>query len=289
MNVPSSTPSPPLWQRVLEKTRHYAELVKLEHTLFALPFVGSAVLLAVPANQWPALDALAWVLGAMVGGRTFAMGLNRLCDNRIDSKNPRTQQRPLCSGKVKPVEAWTLTLGALVLMVVSVWQLPVICIQLLPVALVILTLYSFMKRFSFLCHWVLGLALGSSVIGGWVAISGEWSWLGFLLGLAVLWWVSGFDILYACLDAEFDRQQGLFSVPATFGIPRALLISRVCHGLAVICFSGFGFYYFAMPSTAGLFYQGLVVGLGLLLWKEQTMVKADDLSAVSEACGGLTI
>ena len=283
MSAPSSMPSLPLWQRVLQKVQHYAELVKLEHTVFALPFVGSAVLLATPSTLWPSLPTLGWVLGAMVGGRTFAMGLNRLCDNAIDSLNPRTQQRPLCSGKVKPLEAWALTLGTLALMVISVWQLPLICRQLLPVALIILTLYSFMKRFSFLCHWVLGLALGSSVIGGWVALSGEWSWLGFLLGLAVLWWVSGFDLLYACLDTDFDRQQGLHSIPAKLGIANALRISRLCHGLAILCFSGFGLLYFAMPSTAGWLYQVLVLGLAGLLWKEQSMVKADDLSAVNEA------
>lgn len=265
-------------QVIVRKMQHYAELVKFEHTIFALPFALSSMLLA-SSGTWPSWQIWVWVIGAMVGGRTFAMGLNRIIDRQIDAKNPRTQNRSIPAGKIKLIEAWGLTLASLCLMSVSTLQLPSLCIQLLPVAVSILILYSYMKRFSGLSHLVLGLALASSAIGGWIAVTGTLTLPACLFGLAVLFWVAGFDIIYACQDVSFDRQYGLHSIPVSMGIKNGLNLSRVFHALAVVFLVGVGI----IQPDIGILYWLAVVLTAVMLVYEQQLVSESDLSRVNEA------
>lgn len=269
---------------VLTKTKALANLVKLEHTVFALPFALSALLLGAPVGQLPQAITVFWVILAMVGGRTYAMGLNRLADANIDAKNPRTANREIPAGIVKPIEAWTLTLCALGLMTVATFQLPLLCQQMLPVAIVILSLYSYTKRFTSLCHLVLGLALGSSAIGGWIAQTGGWhGGLPILFGFAVACWVCGFDIIYACQDAEFDQANGLFSVPAKLGIAKALRLSQAFHITTVLALIIFGCWYTQQLGFIGLgFWIGTALTAGMLYY-EHSLVSPTDLSKVNMA------
>lgn len=256
----------------------YAELVKFEHTIFAMPFALSAMLLA-SGQQWPNLLTVLWVILAMVGGRTFAMGLNRIIDCQIDGKNPRTAGRTLPAGRLPIAEAWGLTLLALGLMVFATAQLPPLCLKLLPLALVILWVYSYVKRFSALAHLVLGLALGAAAIGGWIAVTGTFSLPAVLFGLAVLSWVAGFDIIYACQDVDFDRDAGLFSIPASWGISQGLKISRALHMLTVLSLVAV---WFLVPASGWGFGAAIVLTAAMLIY-EQTLVSAQDLSRVNEA------
>jgi 4-hydroxybenzoate polyprenyltransferase len=256
----------------------YSELVKLEHTVFALPFALSAVLLAsYPA--WPSPVTVGWVIAAMVGGRTYAMGLNRLLDARYDAQNPRTASRAIPAGRISHPGAWTLTLLALVLLMIATLQLPVLCQQLLPVAVALLTVYSLMKRFSAAAHVVLGLCLGSSAIAGWLAVTGEWHWWPFGLGCVVLLWVTGFDLIYACQDVDVDRQLGLHSIPAWLGIAPALKLSQWCHSLTMV---GLGLLWLTYPHAHWPLWLSWLTMAGFLLWEHQ-LVKAHDLSRVNMA------
>lgn len=272
--------SPPFTHRL----REYAELVKFEHTVFALPFALSAMVLATGWGQWPPAATVLWILLAMVGGRTYAMGLNRILDARIDAQNPRTQSRGLPAGRVKLVEAWLLTLGAGALLTGATFQLPILCQQLLPVAFLVLTVYSLMKRFSSLCHLVLGLALGCSAIAGWLAVTGSFNGgLPVVFGLAVLFWVTGFDVIYACQDVDFDQRQGLHSLPAWLGVAMALGLSRVFHTSTVLCLVAFGLWYSASWHPMGLgYWLAVLLTAGMLVY-EHRLVKPDDLSQVNEA------
>lgn len=279
---------------VLKKVPLYASLVKLEHTIFALPFALSSLLLAAPYGEWPPLTTVTLVILAMIGGRTYAMGLNRLLDAKIDAKNPRTASREIPAGKISEKEGWLLTLTALVLLIAAVMPLPRICFYLLPLAILILTGYSYTKRFTSLCHLILGLALGSSAIGGWLALTGSWNGgLPVILGAAVLFWVAGFDIIYACQDESFDRQEGLHSIPVQLGTKKALLLSTVFHAVSGICLLLFGALFSQLLYPLGWpFWLVSSLMISLMAW-QHTLVKADDLSRVNQAFfvlnGGISI
>lgn len=270
--------------------QRYSRLVAFEHTVFALPFTLSALLLAQPfRGAWfPKLEVVVWVVLAMVGGRTFAMGLNRLADRHIDARNPRTANRELPQGTVSLCGAWLLTLGALGLLVLATLQLPVLCQQLLPVAFVFLTAYSYTKRFTSLCHVVLGLCLGSAAIAGWLASTGQWNHgLPVLFGLGVLLWVTGFDILYACQDSEFDTAQGLYSIPAKLGLAQAFAVSELCHLGCVGVMEGFAVAYaqslpLMLQRPAYGFWLALSV-MTYLLWKQRQLISPDDLTRMNQA------
>jgi 4-hydroxybenzoate polyprenyltransferase len=269
---------------IVFKAKSLANLVKLEHTIFALPFALSALLLGAPAGELPRAITVLWVVLAMIGGRTYAMGLNRIADAQIDAKNPRTANREIPAGIVKPYEAWVLTLSALALMTVATWQLPVLCLYLLPVAILVLTLYSYTKRFTSLCHLVLGVALGSSAIGGWIAQTGGWhGGLPILFGFAVACWVCGFDIIYACQDAEFDQANGLFSIPARLGIAKALALSKFFHITTVVALVSFGAWYCVQLGFIGFgFWFGTAITAGMLYY-EHTLISPKDLSKINLA------
>ncbi|MBX2861588.1 MAG: putative 4-hydroxybenzoate polyprenyltransferase [Vampirovibrio sp.] len=248
----------------LNRLAEYAELVKFEHTVFALPFALSAMILAPGPNSWPNLITLCWVLLAMVGGRTYAMAVNRLLDAAIDAKNPRTQDRAIPAGRVSMTEGIGLTLMAAGLFTFATFQLPLICQLLLPVAFFILTLYSIAKRFTSLCHLILGVALGSSAVGGWLAVTGEFSWLPVIFGFAVVFWVAGFDIIYACQDTEFDATQDLHSIPVRYGLNGALWISKGLHTLTVLFLVLFGLLY---PGLGPLYWLAITITTGILLYE----------------------
>lgn len=265
----------PVW----EKIRTLLEMIKFSHTVFAFPFALMGVVLASLANQAPpTIGQIFWICLAMVGARSGAMGLNRIIDARIDAKNPRTATRHIPAGKVSLREAWLFVLGAFALMLFSAWMLNPLCFYLAPVALFFLFLYSFCKRFTAFAHVVLGICLAAAPIGAWIALRGDVSWQIMALGLAVLFWVAGFDIFYALQDLEFDRAQGLHSIPARFGVERALWLVRAFHVMMVFLLlllligTGLGWIYFV----------GVVIVAALLMY-EHLLVKADDLSRLDAA------
>lgn len=251
------------------KISEYFELIKFEHTLFALPFAFSGMLLA--SNQtWPPLTVFLWVLLAMAGGRTGAMALNRIIDADIDKKNPRTATRAIPQGRIKKLSALILALFGFGIMTFATWHLPLICRQLLPFAILILVVYSYTKRFTHLSHFVLGGALGAGAAGGWLAVTGEITLPVILWGFAIVFWVAGFDVIYALQDIDFDRENNLYSIPAWLGKERSLLLSRLFHGVTVLLLVILG-----IIINTGLFYWiGTAITSGLLVY-EHSILKKD--------------
>jgi 4-hydroxybenzoate polyprenyltransferase len=255
------------------------EMIKFSHTVFAFPFALMGVVLASLANHSaPTFGQVFWVCVAMVGARTFAMGLNRIIDARIDAENPRTAERHLPAGKVGFSEAWTLVLSALGVLFLAAWMLNPLCLKLTPVAILFLVLYSFCKRFTAMAHVVLGICLAAAPIGAWIALRGDIGWPVIVLGFAVLFWVSGFDIFYALQDYEYDRDKGLFSIPSRFGIERSFLIVRIFHALMVVLLLLLLF-----SEGLGLIYLAGVVIVAALLVYEHMLVRPDDLSRLDAA------
>ena len=253
-----------------------AELVAFPHTIFALPFAFMGMLLG--AGGWPALRQVFWITAAMVGARSAAMSFNRIADLKFDSENPRTRSRPLPSGRLGLGWAVVVMTFACMLFLLAAWSLNPLCFALSPLALGIVLGYSLTKRFTWLTHLLLGLGLAVAPVGAWIAVDGPLSIVPVLLASAVLLWTAGFDIIYACQDVSFDRERGLRSIPARFGIARALRISTLLHaGMVAVLV--------AMAAAAGLgviFYGGLVIAAATL-WHEHRLVRADDLSRVNMA------
>jgi 4-hydroxybenzoate polyprenyltransferase len=254
----------------------YGRMIKFSHSVFALPFaLASAALAARDGFRWAQVG---WIVLAMVGARSAAMGFNRLADHAIDSKNPRTAGRELPRGVLGRREVWALVLISAAALVLAAAMLGPLCLALSPVALAIVFGYSYTKRFTALSHVVLGLALAVAPVGAWLAIRGSFSPIAVVLGLAVLTWVAGFDTIYSCQDAEFDRRAGLHSLPARIGVRRALLAARAFHVAAI------GFLAAVYPlARVHPLYLGGVAGIAGLLAYEHSLVKADDLSRVDAA------
>lgn len=256
----------------------YLSFIKFEHSIFALPFALSGALLASPSSL-PAISTILWIIVAAVGGRSFAMSVNRIVDKDIDAKNPRTAIREIPRGEIKLNSAIIFSGISLLVFIVAALQLPRICLYLLPVAAIWFFIYPFTKRFTYLCHIWLGVALGASVLAGWIAVTGEInSIVPFILGSAVLFWVAGFDIIYACQDFEHDRGNKLHSIPARFGIKNALNISRVFHALTVLLIASAGY----ILNVSFIYYLCVLFVAGMLIY-EQSMVRHDDLSKVNLA------
>jgi len=255
---------------------HLLAMIKFSHTVFALPLALTGMVLA--ARGLPDLGTLFWIVGAMVGARTAAMAWNRIADAAIDARNPRTADRHLPAGTVRPAEAWVLTLAGVALLELSAWALNPLCLALSPLALLVLFLYPYAKRFTALCHYLLGLALAAAPLGAWVAVTGQWSWRIVPLGVAVLLWVAGFDVLYALQDEAFDRAEGLHSVPQRRGRGSALKLAARLHTLVVallvlqIPLFGLGFWY-----VSG------VAAVAVLLLYEHALVTPRDLSRLDAA------
>lgn len=252
-------------------------MVKFSHSVFALPFAVAGGALAAREHGFQWMQVL-WIVTAMVCARNAAMGFNRLVDRRLDAANPRTARREIPAGVLPPAAVAWFTILLLAGFVASAAALNVLCLLLSPVAILIILGYSFTKRFTWGSHLFLGLALAVAPVGGWVAVAGSFAATPWLLAAAVLLWVAGFDIIYSCQDAAHDREAGLHSIPARFGIPVALAAARVFHGLAVLVLAAVGF-------TAGLhgaYFAGLALIAGLFLW-EHRVVRADDMSRVDMA------
>ena len=254
----------------------YGRMIKFSHSVFALPFaLASAALAARDGFRWA---QIAWIVVAMVGARSAAMGFNRLADHALDARNPRTAGRELPRGVLGRREVWALVLTSAAALVLAAAMLGPLCLALSPVALAIILGYSYTKRFTALSHVVLGLALATAPVGAWLAIRGSFSPIAVVIGLAVLAWVAGFDTIYSCQDADFDRQAGLHSLPARIGVGRALLAARAFH-IAAVAFLA------AVYPLANLhpIYLAGVAGIAALLAYEHSLVKADDLSRVDAA------
>jgi 4-hydroxybenzoate polyprenyltransferase len=261
----------------MSRVRTYLSFVRFSHSVFALPFALAGALLAsrhVPIT-W---TTVGWILVAMVAARSAAMGFNRLVDARIDAGNPRTANRELPRGAMTTREAVVFVLVAAAVFVLASWRLGPLCFLLSPVALAIVFWYSLAKRFTTWTQLFLGLAMAVAPVGGWLAVGGRSGWEPWLLGLAIGAWVGGFDVLYACQDLDFDRAQGLKSIPVRFGVARSLAISRAMHVVAVI-----GLFALAWVTPLSAIYYAGVVIVALLLMYEQSLVRADDLSQVKRA------
>jgi 4-hydroxybenzoate polyprenyltransferase len=251
-------------------------MIKFSHSIFALPFALTSLVLAAGPDL--GTSTVLWILVAMVGARSAAMGFNRLADQWIDAKNPRTAGRELPRGLLSRAEVWAfvgLSAGALV---VAAAMLNPLCLALSPVALAIVFGYSYTKRFTPLSHLVLGLALAIAPVGAWLAVRGAFAPEPIVLGAAVLCWVAGFDTIYACQDAEFDRREGLRSLPAWLGIARALIAAKALHVLAVALLASL----YWMTPLHPIYLIG-VAGVAALLAYEHSLVRADDLSRVDLA------
>lgn len=261
---------------VFNKLKIFLEMIKFEHTIFALPFAYVGALLV--EKKLPAAHDLLWITLAMVGARTAAMSLNRIIDRRIDARNPRTAGRALPKGLLSVAEVWVYVFISFALLLYSAYQLSPLAFRLFPVAVLVLLTYSYTKRFSWACHLFLGAALGLAPLGSWIAIAGHFDLAPVLLALGVLFWVAGFDIIYACDDYEFDRREGLYSIPARFGIKSALYISAAFHILAPILFLAAGL----LLNLGALYLAGLAVAV-VILFYQHTLVRPDDLSRAGVA------
>ena len=262
---------------MLARVRTYASFIRFSHTVFALPFALTGALLAaqtVPLT-W---GRLGWIVAAMAMARTAAMGFNRLVDAKFDAENPRTAGRELPRGIVTTREAVALVVVASVAFVGTAVMLGPLCFALSPVALAIVFWYSLAKRYTTYTQLFLGLALAVAPVGGWLAAGGRGGWAPWLLALGTATWVAGFDILYACEDVDFDRKRGLFSIPARFGVERALWISRGFHVVTIGSLASV-----ALVMPLGQLYIAGVVGVAVLLVYEQSLVRPDDLSRVKQA------
>jgi 4-hydroxybenzoate polyprenyltransferase len=256
--------------------RRFASLVKLEHTVFALPFAYVGMLLAVGEN--PAAADWVWVTVAMVGARTLAMGLNRLIDAELDARNPRTASRELPTGTLTPVQVLGLCALALVVFLVAVFQLDPLVRWLWPVPVVLFVVYPYLKRITWLCHAWLGVSLGLAPVGAWAALTGELPWQAWALGGAVALWVAGFDLFYSLFDAEHDREQGLHSWAVRFGERGVFAGARVQHLGTVALLAAVG-----LGLEVGVLYWLGVVAVAVLLAYEHSLVRPGDLRRLDAA------
>jgi 4-hydroxybenzoate polyprenyltransferase len=256
--------------------RRFVSLVKLEHTVFALPYAYTGAILAL--GKVPSAAQLFWITVAMVGARSLAMALNRLIDAAIDARNPRTARREIPAGLLSRTNVIAFAAASLIVFLVAVWQLAPITRWLWPIPVAGFVIYPYLKRFTWLCHPFLGIVDGLAPVGGWVAVTNHVTGTPFLLGGAVALWIGGFDIIYATMDIEIDREQGLHSIPRRFGIATALRITRVAHFASVVLLVWLGL----SLGLGPLYYLGVAVVAALLAY-ENSIVSADDLSRVDMA------
>ncbi|MCD9021202.1 UbiA-like polyprenyltransferase [Cohnella silvisoli] len=265
---------------MISKLRVFLEMIKFEHTLFALPFafVGAILGAVTVEKRLPDWSECGWILLAMVGARTAAMGLNRVIDKAIDARNPRTAMRAIPAGLLKSKDVLIFIVVSLILLFWAASQLNSLSVKLLPLAVFFLVFYSYTKRFTWACHIILGMTLGLAPLGGWVAVTGSVTWTSVILYVTVALWTAGFDVIYACQDVDFDRKEGLHSIPAKFGIARALGIARMFHALTA---AGFALL-LIMTDLSWWYFAGMIVAAALLLY-EHRLVKPNDLSKLNAA------
>jgi 4-hydroxybenzoate polyprenyltransferase len=255
------------------------EMIKFEHSVFALPFALVGALLAARAGGGlPTWRQILWIVVAMVGARSAAMTMNRIADLEYDRRNPRTANRALPAGELSEGFAWLFTLASSAVLLFAAWRLNRLSLELAPLALAILFFYSYTKRFTSWSHFVLGFCLGISPLAAWIAIRGSLDARMLILCAAVTLWVGGFDVLYACQDVEFDRAAGLHSIPQRFGIGRALAIARGIHFLMIVLLILLAWsFHLGWPAWAG------IAVVAALLAYEHSLVKPNDLSKMNAA------
>ena len=253
-------------------------LVRFQHTVFALPFAFAGALMA--RNAWPPLGVLGWILLAMVGARSLAMAINRLVDRHVDARNPRTADRHIPSGRLTVNQVRVFALASLAALLVAVSQLPRLTWWLWPIPVALFVIYPYTKRFTWACHLVLGLSIGIAPIGGWIAVTGAFAWAPVLLWAAVALWIGGFDVIYALLDVDSDRVEGINSVPVRFGEHASLRIAAVCHLATVVLLVLAG----VAASVAWPYYLGIAACAVILAW-EHLHVRPGDVARINAAFG----
>lgn len=260
----------------MSRVRYFLEAIKVEHTVFALPFAYIGMILA--AGGWPGWRVFGWITVAMVAARTLAMSANRLVDRHLDARNPRTAGRHLPRGLLAARDLVLAAVASAALLLFAAWQLNPLCLALAPVAILFLVGYSYTKFFTWTSHWILGLTDGAAAAGAWIAVRGRLDPPALLLWLAVTVWIAGFDLLYACQDIEFDKKERLHAVPARFGVATALRWARYSHLLTAGALAGLGW---VMGLGVG-YWLGWLVVVGLLAY-EHSLVSPDDLSRLDVA------
>ncbi|GFZ32205.1 4-hydroxybenzoate octaprenyltransferase [Clostridium zeae] len=267
--------------KALEKIHDYGILVMFSHTIFSLSFALISMLLA--SNGLPSPYKIFWILLAFMGARTGANAINRVIDAEIDAKNPRTATRQLPQGLMKKKEVILFVVGCFLLMVISAAMLNPLCLILSPIALFLMVIYSYTKRFTWACHLVLGITSAAAPVGAWLAITGKISWLPLFMGAANTLWVAGFDIIYGAQDYDFDTANGIHSIPARFGVRNALHISTLFHGITLCLLVIVGI----LSSQLGfIYYIGLAI-ISILFIAEHKMVSPNNLTNVKIASYGI--
>ena len=261
---------------VLNKIKIYMEMIKFQHSIFALPFAYLGAFLS--EMKVPGLIKIFWITLAMVGARSFAMAANRLIDIEIDRRNPRTAERALPKGLLSVQNVILFALISLGLFLLAVYNLAPVCRYLWPIVVIPFIIYPYTKRGTWLSHFVLGFCLGLAPVGAWIAVTNNFTLDPFLIGAAVLLWVSGFDIFYAIQDIDFDRQHKLYSIPVRFGIKTSLTLTKMLHISSILILSWLG-----IRLDLGLFYYMGVFVAGTLLAYENSLIKPDDLSKLNVA------
>lgn len=257
-------------------TRLFLKEIRIEHTLFALPFAYAGAVFA--ARGVPSAHALLWITLAVLGARTAAMAANRYFDREIDARNPRTARRALASGKMVPsVMLWACVIG-IALLLVSAWELNPLCVKLLPLAALGVFIYPLCKRFTWLTHFVLGAVDALAPLGAFIGVSGTVSWAALLLFGAVTVWVAGFDIIYALMDLPIDREQGIRSLPARFGERSGRVLPAVLHGSMVAMLAGAG----VLAHASWPYAAGLAAGVLLIAYEERLFTAAENVFALNE-------
>lgn len=264
----------------IKNLKQFGELVKIEHTIFALPFALISMLLASKGlpHGLPPLFVILWIIVAMVGARSAAMAFNRLADRAIDAANPRTASRHIPAGLVSVKTATLYFVVSVVVFAFASWSLSPLCLMLSPVALAVILGYSLAKRFTPLCHLILGFGIGIAPIGAWIAVRGDLATIPLLLGAIVMLWIGGFDIIYALQDYDFDRANKVYSIPAKVGKAKALMISRLMHVIVIALLFTVG----VLAHLGFIYFVGACVVTGLIIY-EQSIVKPNDLSRVNMA------
>lgn len=259
----------------MSKLSAHVNNMALHHSVFALPFAYMGAFLAT--DGIPTWSNFIWITIAMVGARSAAMALNNFIDLKYDKIHPRFTNRPMVTGEVKPWEAIALIIVSFIVFIIATLHLAPICVKVAPIAVFPFVIYPYMKRFTYCCHLVLGLALSMAPIGGWVAVKGELSLPIAFLGIAVGVWIAGFDVIYGCQDVEFDKQHGLNSMATRFTVEGALQIAKLMHLISILCFVAVG----VLLNLALIYYVGVIIAMITLLY-QHSIVSANDLTRVTQ-------
>jgi 4-hydroxybenzoate polyprenyltransferase len=260
----------------IEKIAVYLRMIKFSHSVFALPFAFTSALIA--SSGIPELRKIVWIAIAMVGARSGAMGMNRIIDRKIDSANPRTRGREIPRGAIGVFEAVLLVIVSFVFFAYAAYMLNPLCLKLSPLAIAVLIAYSYTKRFSWMSHFVLGLAISAAPLGAWMAVKGSFDIEIIPLSIAVIFWLAGFDVLYALQDLDFDSTYGLYSIPKRFGVRKSIYFSRIFHMTSFFLLVTNGMIF----KLGGVYWTGMFLTAGLFLY-EHSLIREDDLSKLDFA------